>query len=101
MVKAHGFEHIDIDMMSSSGICLPEIQMNHDDIYKGCARGRRIRGGLNIVHWDVCVTMSSTSLTRYVHYVDDLDLFLGEVKMNCLASSRNPKSLKKISLKRR
>jgi len=50
MVKAHGFEHIDIDMMSSLGICLPEIQMNHDDIYKGCARGRRIRGGLNIIH---------------------------------------------------
>ena len=40
-----------------------------------CTRQKNLRKGLNTIHSDVCVTISSTSLSRYVHYVDDLDLF--------------------------
>ena len=34
MVKAHGFEQIDIDRMSSLGISLPKIQINNDDAHE-------------------------------------------------------------------
>jgi len=37
-----------------------------------CTRQKNPRKGLNTIHSDVCVTMPSTSLGRYVH---DLDLF--------------------------
>ena len=65
---------------------LPEIQVNHEGICKGCAQGKNMKnpfprknnkakGALDIVHLDVCGPMSSTSLSGYVYYVSFIDDF--------------------------
>ena len=65
---------------------LPDIQENHEGIYKGCAQGTnakkifpssesKTKGILDIVHSDVCGPMYSISLSRYVYYVSFIDVF--------------------------
>jgi hypothetical protein len=67
-------------------IGLPEIQVEHEDICKGCAQGKNVKkpfpssdrkskGVLDIIHLDVCELMSSISLSRYVYYVSFIDDF--------------------------
>ena len=64
--------------------CLPEIQINNEEVCKGCAQGKntnnpfprsnsKAKGILEIVHSDVCGPMSTTSLSRYVYYVSFID----------------------------
>ena len=65
---------------------LPEIQIKHDDVCKGCAKGKNIKktfpsseskekGILEIIHSDVCGPMSSSSLSGYVYYVSFINDF--------------------------
>ena len=65
---------------------LPEIQTKHEGICKGCAKGKNIKksfpsskskekGILEIIHFDVCGPMSSSSLSGYVYYVSFIDDF--------------------------
>jgi transposase InsO family protein len=65
---------------------LPEIQVDHEEIYKGCAQGKNVKkpfpgsdskakGALDIIHSDVCGSMSSTSLSKHVYYVSFIDDF--------------------------
>ena len=67
---------------------LPEILPKHEGVCKGCAKGkntkktfpsrkRNAKGILEIIHFDVCGPMSSSSLSRYVYYVSFIDFFLG------------------------
>ena len=59
---------------------LPEIQINHEGVCKGCSQGKntknpftssnnKAKGILDIVHSNVCGPMSATSLRGYVYYV--------------------------------
>ena len=63
---------------------LPEIQTKHEGICKGCAKGKNIKktfpsserkakGILEIIHFDVCGPMSSSTLSGYVYYVSFID----------------------------
>ena len=63
---------------------LPEIQIDHEGVCKGCAQGKNTKnpfpnsknketGILDIVHSDVCRPMSATSLSGYVYYVSFID----------------------------
>jgi hypothetical protein len=63
---------------------LLEIYGKPDDVCKGCAQGknmkhsfpnndRRAKRVLEIMHLDVCGTMSTTSLRGYVYYVSFID----------------------------
>jgi hypothetical protein len=63
---------------------LPEMQVNHDGMCKGCAQGKNVKnpfpssdnkakGILDIVHSDVCGPMSATSLSRYTYCVSFID----------------------------
>jgi hypothetical protein len=65
---------------------LPKIQVDHEDICKGCAQGKNMKspfpssdnkakGVLDIVHSDVCGPMTTTSLSGYVYYVSFIDDF--------------------------
>ena len=65
---------------------LPEIQAKHEGVYKGCAKGKntkktfpssesKAKGLLEIIHFDVCRPMSSSSLSGYVYYVSFIDDF--------------------------
>ena len=65
---------------------IPEIQAKHDGVYKGCAKGKntkktfpssesKAKGILEIIHSDVCIPMSSSSLSGYVYYVSFVDDF--------------------------
>ena len=65
---------------------LPEIQEKHDSVCKGCVKGkntkktfpsreRKSKGILEIIHYDVCGPMSSSSLRRYVYYISFVDDF--------------------------
>ena len=65
---------------------LPEIQANHEGVCKGCAKGKntkktfpgsesKAKGILEIIHFDVCDPMSSSSLSGYVYYVSFIDDF--------------------------
>jgi hypothetical protein len=65
---------------------LPEIQVFHDGVWKGCAQGKNVKkpfpssdskekGVLDLIHLDVCGTLSATSLIRYVYYVSFIDDF--------------------------
>ena len=60
--------------------CLQEIHINNEGACKGCAQGKntknpfpsinsRAKGILEIVHLDICGSMSATSLSGYVYYV--------------------------------
>ena len=63
-----------------------EIQAKHDGICKGCAKGKntkmtfpsresKAKGILEIIHFDVCSLMSSSSSSGYVYYVSFIDDF--------------------------
>ena len=65
---------------------LPEIQEKHEGVYKGCAKGKNTKktfpsseskekGILEIIHSNVCGSMSSISLSGYVYYVSFIDDF--------------------------
>ena len=65
---------------------LPEIQAKHDGFCKGCAKGKntkktfpcsesKAKGILEIIHFNVCGPMSSSSLSGYVYYVYFIDNF--------------------------
>ena len=65
---------------------LPEIQVEHDGVCKGCAKGKnkkktfpssesKEKGILEIIHFDVCGSMSSSSLSGYAYYVSFIDDF--------------------------
>ena len=88
---------------------LPEIQAKHDGVCKGCVKGkntkktfpsskRKEKGILEIIHSDVCVPMSSSSLNGYVYYVSFIDdfsrktwIYFLKKKMKYSASSKNSK----------
>ena len=59
---------------------LPEFQVNHDGVCKGCAQGKTVKSPftssdnkakriLDIVHSIMCGPMTTTSLSGYVYYV--------------------------------
>jgi hypothetical protein len=63
---------------------LPEIQSKPYDVCKGCTQGKNVKHSfpnsdrrdtiiLDIVHSDVCGSMSTTSLRGYVYYVSFID----------------------------
>ena len=65
---------------------LPKIQAKHDGVHKGCAKGKNTKktfpcskskekGILEIIHSDVCVPISSRSLSGYAYYVSFIDDF--------------------------
>ena len=65
---------------------IPELQVNHEGVCRGCAQGKnvksllpsndnKVKGILDIVHSDVCGPMSTTSLSKYVYYVSFIDDF--------------------------
>ena len=65
---------------------LPEIQTKHDGVYKGFVKGKntkktfpsrkiKSKGILEIIHFDVCGPMLSSSLSGYVYYVSFIDDF--------------------------
>ena len=65
---------------------LPETQAKHEGICKGCAHGKnakktfpssesKAKGILEIVHSEVCVPMSTSSLSGYVYYVSFIYYF--------------------------
>ena len=63
---------------------LPELNMDHEGTFKGCARGKnnknpfpkretKIKGALELIHFDVCGPIPSTSLSGYEYYVTFID----------------------------
>ena len=63
---------------------LPNLKIDHEGICKGCAEGKNIKnpfmksdtkpeGIFELIHLDVCGSMPSTSLSRYVYYVTSID----------------------------
>ena len=65
---------------------IPKRESKHDGVYKGCAKGknkkktfpsseRKKKGILEIIHYDVCGPMSSSSLSGHVYYVYFIDDF--------------------------
>jgi hypothetical protein len=83
------FSHIHykaLPIVSKMVTGLPEIQVEHEGICKGCAQGKNVKkpfpssdskakGVLDIIHSDVCGPMSTASLSRYVYYVSFIDDF--------------------------
>ena len=65
---------------------LPKIQQKYEGICKGCAQGKNTKntlpnseikdkGMLEILHSNVCGSMPSISIRRYVYYVSFIDDF--------------------------
>ena len=65
-------------------IGMPEVSLKHEGICKGCALGKntkksfsisknRSKGILDLIHFDICGTMSSPSLSGCLHYVLFID----------------------------
>ena len=63
---------------------LPETQIDHEGVSKGCAQWKntknpfpssnnKAKGILDIVHSDVCTPMLATFLSGYVYYVSFID----------------------------
>ena len=63
---------------------LPEIQIEHEGVCKGCAQGKntknlypksdnKAKGILDIIHSDICRPMQTTSLSGYVYYASFID----------------------------
>ena len=96
------------------------MQAKHEGVCKGCAKGKNTKntfpsieskekGILEIIHFDVCGPMSSSSLSRYVYYVSFIYdfscktwiYFLKGKKMRYSASSSNSKPWLKITLRGR
>ena len=68
---------------------LPEIQEKHDGVCKQCEKGknekktfpsseRKEKGILEIIHYNVCGLMSSSSLSGYVYYFSFIDDYSGK-----------------------
>ena len=60
------------------------MKIKHEETYKGCAQGKNIKNPfpksetetkcmLELIHYDVCVPMPSTSLSGYEYYVTFVD----------------------------
>jgi hypothetical protein len=75
--------------MSKMVTGLPVIQVDHEGICKGCAKGKSVKspfpsneskakGVLGIIHSDVCGPMSTSSSNGYVYYVSFIDDFSGK-----------------------
>ena len=71
-------------IVSKVVICLPEIQIDHEGVCKGCAKRNKIKNPfpntnnkekriLDIVHSYLCGPMSATSLRGYVCHVSFID----------------------------
>jgi hypothetical protein len=65
---------------------LPEIQIDHDGVCKGCALGKNVKGSftssdsrskgiLDIIHSNVCRKMTMPSLGNFVYYVLFIDYY--------------------------
>ena len=65
-------------------IGLPDLKIEHEGTYKGCAKGKNIKnpfpksdtntkGRLELIHFDVCGPMPSISLSGYEYYVTFID----------------------------
>ena len=65
---------------------LPKTKTKNDGVCKGYAKGKntkntfpssesKAKGILEIIHYDVCNSMSSNSLSGYVYYVSFIDYF--------------------------
>ena len=63
---------------------LPEIQIEHEGVCKGCAQGKNTKnpypksdseekGMLDIIHSYICRPMQTTSLSMYVYYASFID----------------------------
>ena len=63
---------------------LPEIQIKHEGVCKGCPQGKntknpypksdsKAKGILDIIHSDICRPMQTTSLSGYVYYDSFID----------------------------
>ena len=63
---------------------LPEIQIEHEGVCKGCAQGNntknpymksdnKVKGILYVIHLDICGPMQTTSLSGYVYYDSFID----------------------------
>ena len=63
---------------------LPEIQIEHEGVCKGCAQGKNTKnpflksnskekGTLDIIHSDICGAMQTTSLSGYSYYASFID----------------------------
>jgi hypothetical protein len=63
---------------------LPNIQIHHKGVYKGCALGKNVKGSftssdnrskeiLDLIHSDVYVSMIVASLNGYLYYVLFID----------------------------
>ena len=77
-------EHYHLQEKAVEG--LPEIQEKHEGVCKGCAKGKNTKktfpsseskekGILEIIHYDVCGPMPSSSLRGYAYYVSFIDDF--------------------------
>ena len=63
---------------------LPEIQIDHEGVCKGCAQGKNTKNPypnndskakwiLDIIHLDICGPMQTTSLSEYFYYASFID----------------------------
>ena len=63
---------------------LPEIQIKHEGVCKGCTQGkntknpysksdRKSKGILDIIHSDICRPIQTTSFRGYVYYASFID----------------------------
>ena len=75
-----------LPIVTKTVTCLPDFQVNHDGVCKGCAQVKNVKilfpssdskakGILDIMHSDVCGSMTTTSLCGYVYYVSFIDDF--------------------------
>ena len=105
-----------LSMASKEVSGLLEIQAKHEGIFKGCTRGKNAKktfpsseskatGIPEIVHLNVCVPMSSSSLSRYVYYVSFIGDFSCKTciyslkgKSEFSVSSRNIKTWSRIKM---
>ena len=78
--------YIELPLASKIVQGLLEIQTKHDGVCKGCAKGKNTKktfpsreskekGILEIIHFDVCSPMSSSSVNGYIYYVSFIDDF--------------------------
>jgi hypothetical protein len=80
--------YITLPFLRKMVIGLPEFQINHDGVCKGCELGKNVKGRftssdsrskviLDIIHSDVCGQMTIPSLGNFVYYVLFIDDFPG------------------------
>ena len=72
---------------------LPDLKIEHEGTCKGCAQGKNIKhpfsksdtntkGTLELIHFDVCGPMPSTSLSGYEYYVTFIDDYSRKIWIN-------------------